>query len=170
MSNRYLDHYLKQGGSGAVFRGDPSLQGSGFSVFKGDPDLSGRGFTVFRGNRQSGAGIGSFFANIFRTIFPILAPIVSKAAGSFISNTATSLKEGKSFKDSAKGALKPAASTLLTATGEAISNHNGSGRKRRRTKSKSSMKHSANPYKRRKPKSKSRKKSDFIQTNLIPNF
>ena len=130
---------------------------------------------VFRG--QEGAGLGDFLRGMFRRVAPYIMPALSSAASSFITNASGGLSEGRTLKESMKGAIQPAMFSSLASVGERMRSQEGSGRKRRRTKSKKNKatkrrkrnKSVARVYKA--PKSrKGRKKSDFITTQLPTNF
>ena len=53
-------------------------------------------------------------------MIPFLAPIASRAASAFISNTARGLNSGQSLKDAAKGALRPTAEGAVEAVAEEV--------------------------------------------------
>ena len=75
------------------------------------------GIPVFRGARragQYGAGIGDFFRGIFRRFLPIAV----KGAATFLSETVKNNREGASFKDAAKAALRPTLGATLANVGE----------------------------------------------------
>lgn len=90
----------------------------------------GRGFPVFKGTDQYGRGLGDILKSIARFVLPIFAP----AASRFITSAAGGLNEGRSLKDSAKEALKPALGEALNATTSGImSRFSGRGLKRKRS-------------------------------------
>ena len=90
---------------------------------------TGRGqLPAFQGTLyQEGAGLGDILRSFFRTVFPIVAP----AASSFLGSALTGWNQGKSLKDAAVGAIRPAATMLVDATAQKLA-QKGSGRKRKR--------------------------------------
>ena len=135
----YVDHYTQTG------RGQlPAFQG-----------------TLY----QEGAGLGDILRSFFRTVFPIVAP----AASSFLGSALSGWNQGKSLKDAAVGAIRPAATMLVDATAQKLA-QKGSGRKRKRKSPKRKT-----PAKKRKPSPKTRvykrakkprSKVSFIPTNF----
>lgn len=120
----YINFYKGQVGSGSV------------NVFKGTQ--FGYGMPVFAGAQfQTGAGLGDFLRGIWRTVFPILAPVAFNTARSFIGSTLSAKDSGMGTKEALAGALRPALETALTSTGEALARRRtegaqaGGGRKRR---------------------------------------
>jgi len=139
--------------TGGMYRGQAFQFGKNIPMFSGAPFQHGRNMPMFRGPAQYGGyisvyagspyqygnGLGDILRGIGRFLFPIIAPIASRAASSFISSTAGGLEEGKSFKDSALAAIKPTISnTLESAKDQVMKRVQGGGRvyKRRKTSKK----------------------------------
>lgn len=91
---------------------------------------------VYRGMPyQYGNGLGNILMRFGRFIFPFLAPIATAAATKFVTTTSDNLKEGKTLKESAKEAIGPTVSGVVSTTSQQVLdkiNQKGSGRKRRR--------------------------------------
>ncbi len=97
---------------------------------------SGGMLPVFSGARhQYGAGLGDILRGIFRRVAPIIGPALKSTLGTFFGEASSGLNQGKSFKESFQGALKPSMRTALTSTMENFnkSEQEGSGRRRRRS-------------------------------------
>ena len=81
----------------------------------------GGGLETFKGSRrgQFGNGLGDILSGIFRTILPIAA----HGAGTFLTETIREKQStpGRSWKDSARSALQPAAEKMLNKTISKIS-------------------------------------------------
>ena len=147
------------------------------SYYQGLASGSQRGgaIPVFRGKPyQYGNGLGAIFQSIFRTVFPIVAPILGLTAARFASETIGGIQKGKRFGDAAKAALKPAGETLLTGAlkslnppmsmDETSSDQSGSGRKRKSSggvykASKKRRRSKSRKHKSKKSKSRRHKKS-----------
>lgn len=104
--------------------------GPGMSVYqaRGLPVLQGYGY-------QRGSGLGDILRGVIRSVIPFLAPIASRAASGFISNTARGLHSGQSLKDAAKGALRPTAEGAVEAVAEEVGKRflqRGHGHKRKK--------------------------------------
>jgi len=135
---------------------------------------SGGLLPVFRGTRQVGGGFGGILSFI-RRIAPFVMPVIGKAFSSFMSSSASGLREGKSVKDSVTGAIKPALTTGVNTAVEEFSSQKGRGRIKRRA---SNKRHTPARTKRvykgrghsRQPPSKKAKRSKDTVTNLITNF
>lgn len=114
-----MKNYIRQPFSlqygGAVFRGNKYQFGAG-------------GQHVFRGMKyQYGNGLGDILRGIGRFLFPILAPIASRAASSFITNASDNLASGKTLKEAALGSLKPMLSDTIEQAKDTISKRMQSG-------------------------------------------
>lgn len=82
--------------------------------------------TIFRGHGgrfQEGAGFGDILRSIMTNVFPV----IMKGAATFLGETVKSKEQGKTFKESAKGALGPAFSTMLKSGLERYEAQKGSG-------------------------------------------
>ncbi len=91
---------------------------------------------VFSGARhQYCAGLGDILRGIFRRVAPIIGPALKSTLGTFFGEASSGLNQGKTFKESFQGALKPSMRTALTSTMENFnkSEQGGSGRSRRRS-------------------------------------
>ena len=90
-------------------------------------------FPVFRGSKQEqyGEGFGDVLQNIWRWI----RPVISSAAGTFVSNLAQQKESGASWADAAKASIKPTITKSITSGAEQVSralDQAGHGRRRKR--------------------------------------
>ena len=110
---------------------------------------------------------------------PIVAPILGFVASSFVTKTSEELKQGYSFRESAKGAIGPTVSAGFASASEQVMNRisgqSGSGRKRkadpkkkRKTAKKSKWAKGVFKGTKSKKKSKKNKKNSFrvLPTNF----
>jgi hypothetical protein len=137
---------------------------------------TGGALRVFIGARhQYGAGLGDILRGIFRTVAPILGPVLKSTIGTFLGETGSALSKGQTIKESLRGALKPTAQTAIEST---ISNvrkareQSGGGRKRKRKNSGrvyKAKKSRVSNLARRKPKSR-KAKSRRAKTRKSPRL
>ena len=126
---------IMRGGALPVFRGTAYQSGNGNPYYQFYRSQMGHGLPVFQGTSyQYGAGLGDVLRGLFRTVFPFLAPIATRAATGFISNTAQRLESGSTLKDAARGALGPTLEGVADTTAEQIARRiqRGSGRSAKR--------------------------------------
>jgi len=64
---------------------------------------------------QYGNGLGDILRGIGRFLIPIIAPIAQRAASSFFDSAVSGIREGKSIKEAAKGAIAPTVSETIDA-------------------------------------------------------
>ncbi len=118
----YCEHYLPQnGGSLRSFQSNqiggmlPSFQGTQY---------------------QRGHGLGDILRGIFRTVFPLFAPIATNSASTFIKSAGEALIEGKTLKDAAKSAFAPTAGALIDSTARTLKSQIGNGKGKYKRKKK----------------------------------
>ena len=70
---------------------------------------------IFRGG-QHGAGLG----DILRSVFRFIAPIAFRGIATFASNAIHAHGQGASFKDAARGALKPSLGAMMSTAAERL--------------------------------------------------
>ena len=88
---------------------------------------------------QYGNGLGDILKGIGRFLIPIISPIAQRAASSFFESAVSGIREGKSIKEAAKGAIAPTVSETIDAAKSQVMKRIQRGRGRvykRKTKDK----------------------------------